>query len=139
MQLALSKLLAVSNPVTNPPWPFLSVVEAVDFKKLVQHVIISGEERRDPVDEGTRDMFVHAERIAYFFHKGWDGKVIIDVGCPELPNLSDWIIDDGNHRVYAAVLRGDTLVEIGFSGDIDYGAELLKVNARELCASVYHR
>lgn len=44
----------------------------------------------------------HASRIAYFVRNGWTDPIQIDVGIPDTQFSSDWIIEDGNHRLAAA-------------------------------------
>jgi len=67
----------------------------------------------------------HIQRIAYLYVHGWDDAIVIDVGCPSLGYINDNPIIDGNHRLYAALLRGDDTILCSIEGEIDYAAEIL--------------
>jgi len=43
----------------------------------------------------------------------------IDVGCEALGLYVSWIIQDGNHRLAAALYRGDTTIRVSAGGDMD--------------------
>ncbi len=55
----------------------------------------------------------------------------IDVGVPALNCYVRWPLTDGNHRLAAAVIRGDIHIEASVAGDIDYAATLFGVDVRE--------
>lgn len=69
----------------------------------------------------------HIQRIAYFVVHGWNDLIDIDVGVPSLGYVPEWIIQDGNHRCAAAIIRGDQTIKASFSGDIKYCFELLNI------------
>lgn len=78
-----------------------------------------------PVEpDGTRAK--HAQRVAYLVVHGWDDAIEIDVGVPSIPgDTVDFPTWDGNHRLAAAIFRGDEYIEAGFSGDEELIEELL--------------
>lgn len=40
---------------------------------------------------------------------GWNDPITLDVGLPWAPGYREpWVVADGNHRLYAAILRGDS-------------------------------
>lgn len=73
----------------------------------------------------------HAARIAYLAQQGWTDAISIDVGVPALGHFVSWPYEDGNHRICAAIIRGDTHIEADVSGDIDHAEEIFGVNVIE--------
>jgi hypothetical protein len=73
----------------------------------------------------------HAARIAWFVENGWPDAISIDVGDPINGSDRDWLVDDGNHRLAAAIYRGDRLIQAEVSGDLDYAHELFGVSEKE--------
>jgi hypothetical protein len=69
----------------------------------------------------------HAARIAYLVVNKSHDPIIIDVGCPSLGFIEEWIILDGNHRLAAAFYRGDEVIRASISGEVDYATKLLGV------------
>lgn len=75
-------------------------------------------------EPGTTD---HAGRIAYLVKHPADDAISIDVGVPHLGCNVSWFVQDGNHRVAAALYRGESLIEAELSGSVDYLRELFGV------------
>lgn len=71
---------------------------------------------------------LHAGRIAYFVEHGWKDAIGIDVGVPSLGCHVRWPVQDGNHRLAAAIYRGDKTILADVDGSVDYAAELLGVS-----------
>ena len=99
--LPIEVVLRLANPVVESPWPgervtIAAVEAALQERRLRSRTVIDRECARD-----------HAERIAYFVEQGWVAPVRIDLGIPEVCGLPDWSIPDGNHRTFAAFVRGD--------------------------------
>lgn len=61
----------------------------------------------------------HAARIAFLVKNRDNTPIELDVGCPSLGyyNMS---ISDGNHRVVAAMIRGDDTISAYVSGELSY-------------------
>jgi hypothetical protein len=74
----------------------------------------------------------HAARIAYLVKHGWDDNIDIDVGVPSLGAVGHWPYTDGNHRICAAILRGDTHIRAEVSGDVDYAEKIFGVEIMEI-------
>lgn len=66
----------------------------------------------------------HIERIAYLVINKDSKPIDIDVGIPCLNFYIDWMIIDGNHRLAAAIYRGDEYILADIAGQVDY-AEFL--------------
>ncbi|KWT98462.1 hypothetical protein APY03_0597 [Variovorax sp. WDL1] len=73
----------------------------------------------------------HIERIAFLVHYGWSEAVAVDVGVPSLGCVVNWPLTDGNHRLGAALVRGDDVIAASVAGDIDYAFRLFGVDVRE--------
>jgi len=57
----------------------------------------------------------HIERVAYLVVNPSPEPIWIDVGCEALGLYVSWIIQDGNHRLAAALYRGDTTIRVSAS------------------------
>ena len=80
------------------------------------------EEEHLPATQTARA--THVARIAWFVVHGWNDPVSIDVGVPALGHHTGWMVDDGNHRLAAALFRGDTSISAEISGQLSYAVEL---------------
>lgn len=65
----------------------------------------------------------HVGRVKGLMLTGWSDPIEIDVGC--LGAHHWWPVLDGNHRLCAAILRGDTRILVQPAGDLDLANELL--------------
>ena len=74
------------------------------------------------------DRRYHIERIAYLVVHGWDDPISLDVGVPSFNCYVAWIVDDGNHRHAAAIVRGDTHIKAFVGGEESYAVELLGID-----------
>jgi hypothetical protein len=51
---------------------------------------------------------------------GWAEPISIDVGVPSLGCVVAWPIVDGNHRLAAAIFRGDRAITAEISGEMRF-------------------
>ncbi|MEJ6002523.1 hypothetical protein [Paucibacter soli] len=72
----------------------------------------------------------HARRVAYLAVHGWGDPIHIDVGVPAMCCHVDWLVEDGNHRLAAAIVRNDEHIASIISGSHDYCREILGVAPR---------
>lgn len=70
---------------------------------------------------------LHAGRIAYFVTHGWEDPISVDVGVPSLGCNVRWPVQDGNHRLAAAIYRNDDAILADVDGSVAYAAELFGV------------
>lgn len=81
---------------------------------------------------GTPDSDDHAGRIAFLVENPAKDPILIDVGCPSLgywgPN---WMVTDGNHRLAAAIFRGDSTIPALVDGELEHAFELFGVDCEE--------
>lgn len=118
IQLPVAILADYANPLGSP-WPWGAVVTLDDIAQALQ-------ERRLVSVPGTED---HAGRIAYLVENPASDPIAVDVGCPSLGyDGPDWPYIDGNHRLVAAIYRGDALIAADVDGEVGHATELFGVD-----------
>jgi hypothetical protein len=70
----------------------------------------------------------HAARIAFLILNEDATPIEIDVGVPHMGCHVEWIIEDGNHRLAAAIFRKDEYIKANISGSTAYASELLGID-----------
>ena len=71
----------------------------------------------------------HAQKVAWFTRYGFQQPLEVDVGVPSLGCHVRWYVQDGNHRLAAALMRTrlygeDPWLPLSVSGAIDYAKSL---------------
>lgn len=66
----------------------------------------------------------HIRKIAFFVKNGFDDPIQIDVGLPEMGHFNDYLIEDGNHRLAAAIFRNDENIKCIVTGSEEYAKSL---------------
>lgn len=61
----------------------------------------------------------HIQKIAWFVKNQANKPISIDVGCKALGIWANHIIDDGNHRLAAAIIRGDKTIAACVGGGVN--------------------
>lgn len=108
-------ILETCNPVETPPWEFCEGMVPDD----VWACIMEENYHREPAIQNLDGMAIHAARIAYLHDHPADDPIQLDAS---LAAAGKWPIEDGNHRLYAAILRGDAFINAeisGFESDIE--------------------
>lgn len=124
IHVPIGSILQHQSPLERPPWPDLRV--EVD-RSMIERAYSDLREGRAPDDLGSRplteheypDGRKHAERVAWLALNGWIDAISVDASLLE---SDKWAIEDGNHRLAAAALRGDEEIEVwigGFEADIE--------------------
>ncbi len=127
VQVSVDKLLETCIIAPATPWGYQIALDEVrdaiskqEFEstpwELIGFEVFAEEERQ-----------YHIRRIAYLVVHGWSDPIEIDVGCPCLGFYTDWLILDGNHRFFAAVIRKDEYILSTIAGQLDYAEELLGI------------
>lgn len=75
---------------------------------------IAKEQYEPEYEDEIRTTKYHTRRIAYFVKHGWDDPISVDVGCGHYGGHFE--IVDGNHRLCAAVIRGDACIKADTAG-----------------------
>lgn len=118
----VSKLLQWS-PFDHSIW---DSVKTPITKEEVADAIKHGRLHGEPWDfSATREQ--HIERIAYLVVHPDRSAIDVDVGIPSMGLYLGWIVEDGHHRLAAAIYRGDETIEVSLSGSLDYADELLGI------------
>jgi len=117
----IDRILEICDPIAEPPWEGCAGRLDMD---LVQECIDRGFLVDEEVDAGPASPEVHAGRIAWLVLNPAPDPIQIDVGVHASPG---WIVIDGNHRLYAAVFRGDSHIDAEISGSLDRSLDLLGV------------
>lgn len=68
----------------------------------------------------------HAKRIAYLTKNGWKDAIIICVGVPQIVDTLPYV-EDGNHRLAAAIMRSDQYINVVIDGSLDHAQNLFGV------------
>jgi len=66
----------------------------------------------------------HARLIAHLVQNGWDAPIELELPVSGHTTTTNWPIQDGNHRLFAAIYRLDDEIETVISGSIDLAEEL---------------
>lgn len=127
--LLTERILQIANPVECPPWECGILLAKQDVLQAIaqRDYLATPVPPRDDINP-----FAHARRIAWLVVNGWEDAIEIDVGVPAFGNCRAWPVLDGNHRLYAAVIRGDAEIQASVSGSLDFAAELFGVDVEEL-------
>lgn len=124
-RISVAKLKRLANPLRTPPWPWFVKPWAKPFQRKEITAYLKQQNFEKWVTGFSRDdREIHLRCIAHYVVKGWTEPIEIDVGVPALGCYVDWPIQDGNHRLAAAIYRGDKEILAGLSGDLNYIEEL---------------
>ncbi len=71
----------------------------------------------------------HIEKTAWFVRQGFQQPLELDVGIPSMGCYVSWYVQDGNHRLAAAIFRQETMGEdpwlpLSVSGSINHAKQL---------------
>lgn len=101
----------VVDPFTADPWGCGTItLEMIDKAEWVT------EPWNPDADDQIWTAKQHAGRIKYLADNGWDTPIIMDVGVPALGY--GWRkVEDGHHRLAAAIYRKDSHILASISGD----------------------
>lgn len=128
--IALHRILSLCDPRSSWPW----ACEA-PAPQALQELLGSAPEMATPVGAGGLAAD-HIGRIRFLARVGWRDAIEVDVGCPCLGYAGpSWPVTDGNHRLWAAALRGDETIDVDITGQVDWAAQLLGVAESEVLGS----
>ncbi len=123
----VKRVANLANPVNEWHWdcPGMTSTELRQCLRTVQPIAV-------PVgNDGTAEE--HVGRIKHLIENGWTDAIHLDVGTPILGYWGpSWPVTDGNHRLSAAILRGDATILVEITGQLDHAAELLGMSERDL-------
>ena len=117
--MPVARLRALADPVAD--WPFLSPPPG---DPVTAEWLAEIDQYDAPLDDAELWLTqCHLGRIARLMRHRWDDPIEVDVGCLGL--FVPWPVIDGNHRFYAAIMRGDEHITVDVAGDLDLANELL--------------
>lgn len=73
----------------------------------------------------------HIKKIAYFATNDITNPISIDVGIPALNCFNNYLVDDGNHRLAGAIIKGDKTIKTRVSGALSHAKDLGLYNPNE--------
>lgn len=102
-QVSIKKLLSVcGSPFDIPLWRGLrDPLELHEVREAVEAGQLNSPGNMGESSSEHHSRAWHIQRVAWFVVHGWDEPIVID---PE----GLWPVIDGNHRLSAAIARGDT-------------------------------
>lgn len=129
MKVPLKSLLPFS-PFDHPVWTLNTPIRKTEVAKAIEAKSFHPDPIPAPLDPGFKRNATrkeHVARVAYLVVNPRTEPLDIDVGVPSLGLNIDWIIQDGHHRLAAAIYRGDAEIDIEFSGSVDLAEEIFGV------------
>jgi len=130
LEVDLSKLLSL-YPQTDPYHSEIWNDFVLDKDSILQKVRVQ-DFRDEPLPyhdlqltSSVNCQAEHERRVAYLYVHGWDDPIELDVGVAGFDTGSSYPVYDGNHRIAAAVLRGDSHILANCSGEENRIQELL--------------
>lgn len=117
--IPLRRIVHHCNPYANSPWGVK--VQRSDVRKAIR-------EQRFVSHLDTGD---HAGRIAFLVENPSSDAIEVDVGVPSLGYHSPWMVTDGNHRLAAAIFRGDLSIEASVAGELAYARRRFGIDCAE--------
>lgn len=126
--MLVAKIAEVYNPITQKVWGVnITEKDIPKILELAESGDVLGTHKYNKKRKGD-----HMKRIAYFVKHGIVDPIDIDVGCPSF-RASTVYVGDGNHRLAAAIIRGDKRIPVDYSGEVytavfQFGLRPLKVN-----------
>lgn len=121
-----SRLSKHCNPFRENVWD-VKVTRKMVAKALAEGKLISIPYSLIPYSEQIDDLsnlYDHASRIAFFIVNEPKDAIQIDVGIPAINYYPDYLVEDGNHRLAAAIYSKKQFVLANIAGQIDYANEL---------------
>lgn len=119
VDLPVARLSRHCDPFRDQAWGV--AVTRADVRRALR------ERRLVPVP-GTDD---HAGRIAYLVENEAADPIEVDVGVPEMHCYVGWLVQDGNHRLAAAMIAGREKISASVGGSLGYAKRLFGVDCLE--------
>lgn len=114
--IPVRRLARHCNPFGMSPWGV--PVTRADVRRALA-------ERRLVAVHGGDD---HAGRIAYLIENPASDPIEVDVGVPVLDYVPSWLVQDGNHRLAAAIFMGRTEILADVQGQMDRAKRIFGVD-----------
>jgi hypothetical protein len=131
-ELPIGVAQQITDPVARPPWITKEDYRANELKDMVSNCLQRGDVHPTPWEKDTiyklyqTPILLHAKRIAWFIINGWNDPICYDFGCPDFGYHPSYPVSDGNHRLYAAIFKGDTSVKSSYEGQLENGLNMIR-------------
>lgn len=117
---AVPALASLANPFDSVIWSGLD--NPITAEEVGAALVVGKLKHPDDGPCDTRSD--HVQRVAWFMVHGWRDPLEVDIGIPSLGYVPEWPVQDGNHRLAAAILLKNQTIDIRFSGSLDYAEEI---------------
>jgi hypothetical protein len=119
-RLSVARLKRRANPLREDVWgvgrlTLAEIAQAVRLLRADPTCRDGSKPRRGGLKPPSRQW--HINRVAWLVVRGWKDAISVDVGVPFMGCWPSWIVDDGNHRLVAAIYRGDETILASCSGE----------------------
>ena len=91
----------------------------ITYDEIVD-AIVSDRLQTEPDSEKLNSRKYHIERVAFMVVNKQDRPIDIDVGIPCLNYFPSMPVEDGFHRIAAAMYNGETTIMANYSGQSDW-------------------
>lgn len=116
--LCVHKLQKICNPFGSDIWGKNIKISYKDVRNALNENKTLSSPYSASLDTPKWTKRNHIERIAYLVLNFDHSPIEIDVGVPSLGCCPEWIVEDGNHRLAAAIFRGDDSILATCSGEV---------------------
>lgn len=123
MRIFIRKLLDnIVDPFDVPPWD----CNCLNKNSIIDRYVL-GDVAKYPQKNG--DKTYHEQRIAYFLTVLQRDPIWMDVGIPALDYYPNDVIEDGWHRICAAMILHRKTIFARIGGDVEYAKEMFGVQS----------
>jgi len=105
--VSVKRLRELCDPFDTPPWEGAASLTVDGVHQAMQDGFVLAQAYSNGNRVSTWTVEEHIARIAYLAKHGWEDPIEVDVGIPHMGCYIDWPVTDGNHRLAAAIVRGD--------------------------------
>ncbi len=129
--IPVKAITAHCHPYRTQPWAKGRRLTRNDVRLCLGRGIFEKTPWDEVADTRAASGYDHNARVAYLIHNPTDDPIDIEVGVPSLRCYVSWIVQEGNHRLAAAIHAKRKEIWAIVGGDIDYAKELLGVDCTE--------
>lgn len=125
ISVELPRLLDIADPVATPPWPAARTLSPAMVSDALVRQQLEGEPYRARAHQSRPEW--HASRIAWLVTHRWEDPISLEFGPdPDMQQLS-WLVEDGNHRLYAAAFLQLPSISVSIGGYLRTAETLLEI------------
>lgn len=125
MEVPVARLAAYCNPFEIDIWGCGLVTPAMVGAAIATDTYIGHLQWKHVYDWTATD---HARRIACLVVAGWGDPIKLYVSMLNISRQPPYIVQDGNHRLAAAIYRGQEFIKAEVSGSLEYMQDLFGIS-----------